>query len=462
MKNNWLKETEDFLSNYETAKKTVKNKTGFSFNLLVEQCGSVVENSHTNFLMRLLQYKDQHGYAFLEDFIALAEFDIQIGISSNIQFETEYFGKNENGSAGRIDGLIYEKGVFAIIIENKINNAGNQKEQIKRYIETILKDQIVSNDEQIFVVFLTRDGVEQPDHDSIVCMKKYGICVDEETDSDKVAPIISGPRYFACSYSANIVDWLKDNIQPSVTQKDFVLNAGLIQYIDYLEKELGMRGEYSFLMKSCMEWFDKNILIEGDIATQNAFLYDFYRWLDKDYLIANPQANMDGINMLKNIINEKNDKLMSTFLSVTKDFFTSGMRLLMQKYHLNHHFTYYYISIRDKVWPKGIDFGWYPLGMSKLSKPGGLTFYFKINGLKDESSLKELKRSLIDLGYIYHKKSKSYRVVISDPLNKGGQTFLSLDSVAQEKFLKNVYNNYACPIISVLVRTTNKESEVIE
>jgi hypothetical protein len=447
MKNNWLKETEDFFSNYETAKKTVKNKTGFSFNLLVEQCGSVVENSHTNFLMRLLQYKNQHGYAFLEDFIALAEFDIQIGISSNIQFETEYFGKNENGSAGRIDGLIYEKDVFAIIIENKINHAGNQKEQIKRYIETILKDQIVSNDKQIFVVYLTRDGVEKPDTESITCMKNHRICDEVVIDNTNNIANISGPRYFACSYSANIVDWLKENIQPSVSQKDFVLNAGLIQYIDYLEKELGMRGEYSFLMKGCMEWFDKNILIEGDIATKNALLYDFYTWIDKDYLIANPQANMDGINMLKNIINEKNDELMSTFLSVTKDFFSSGLKPLMQNYHLNHHFTYYYISIRDKIWPKGIDFGWYPLGMNKLGKPDELTFYFKIQR-KEVDSNSELGKALYQKGYTYNEKSKSYRVKLSVPLN---ETFLGLNPVAQESFLRNVYQEYAVPIIRLLV-----------
>ena len=445
MMNNWLKETGEFLSNYEIAKKSVKNKTGFSFNLLVEQCGSVVENSHTNFLMRLLQYKDQHGYAFLQDFIALAEFGIQIGLSSNIQFDTEYFGKNEDGSAGRIDGLIYEKGFFAIIIENKINHAGNQKEQIKRYIETILKNQIVSNDEQIFIVFLTRDGVEKPDPDSIVCMKKHGICNEEVIDND--VTVISGPRYFACSYSANIVDWLKENIQPSVPQKDFVLNAGLIQYIDYLEKELGMRGEYSSLMKGCMDWFDKNIQIKGDIATQNAFLYDFYRWLDKDYLKANPQANIEGINMLKNVINEKNDELMSTFLSVTKDFFSSGLKPLMQNYHLNHHFTYYYISIRDKVWLKGIDFGWYPLGMNKLGKPDELTFYFKIQR-KEVDSNSELGKALYQKGYTYNEKSKSYRVKLSVPLN---ETFLSLNPVAQESFLRNVYQEYAVPIIRLLV-----------
>jgi hypothetical protein len=176
-------------------------------------------------------------------------------------------------------------------------------------------------------------------------------------------------------------------------------------------------------------------------------LYDFYTWIDKDYLIANPQANMDGINMLKNIINEKNDELMSMFLSVTKDFFSSGLKPLMQNYHLNHHFTYYYISIRDKIWPKGIDFGWYPLGMNKLGKPDELTFYFKIQR-KEVDSNSELGKALYQKGYTYNEKSKSYRVKLSVPLN---ETFLGLNPVAQESFLRNVYQEYAVPIIRLLV-----------
>ena len=133
MKRDWTKVADGFLSDYEKEKEVTKHKTGFSFNLLAEQCGSVVENSHTNYLMRLLQYRAQNRYVFLEDFLALAGFSIQLD-TDDIQFETEYFGKSEKGTAGRIDGLIYERKKFAIIIENKINHAGNQKEQIKRYI----------------------------------------------------------------------------------------------------------------------------------------------------------------------------------------------------------------------------------------------------------------------------------------------------------------------------------------
>lgn len=244
-------------------------------------------------------------------------------------------------------------------------------------------------------------------------------------------------------------DWLKESIQPSVPQKDMVLNAGLIQYLDYLENELGISGEKSILLDKCRDWFDRNIQIGGDIPTKNGLLYDFYTWLDKTYVTVSPQADMEGVSTLKNIINEKNDELMSTFLHVTKDFFTVEKYPLLKKYHLNHHFTYYYISIRDKAWPKGIDFGWYPLGMNKLSNSDSLTFYFKLPMvIVDFSSA--IEKTLKDLGYRYHEKSRSYRVEVSVPQFEGRKYFLNLNSFVQKVFIESVYQRFACPIIRLL------------
>lgn len=54
-----------FIKEQETVAAT---KYGYNFNLLSEQCGTIVENSHTNILMRILQYKNRYGYVLLEDF----------------------------------------------------------------------------------------------------------------------------------------------------------------------------------------------------------------------------------------------------------------------------------------------------------------------------------------------------------------------------------------------------------
>lgn len=423
-----------FVDFYKKKAEETKFQMGFNFNVLAEQCRNIVENSHTNMLMRLLEYRNRYGYVFLEDFISMAGFDIKIE-KGDVYFKRESPTVSEAGKNGRIDGFIYQKTNFAIIIENKINHAGNQEQQIERYIDDIIKKQIVP-DNCIYVVFLTRDGVESPDKDSIRKMKDMGIC--DEGDDEQ----ITGPRYFPCSYSQHILNWLKDNIHPMVPQKDIVLNAGIIQYIDYLEGLLGCSPNLLRFNNEFKKWFEENITLPDDPIAKNASLYKLYDSLSEQD--NDDTSKSEAINVMKNLIEAKNDELMDTFLSVTKDFFTSGLKPLMEEYHMNHHFTYYYITIRDKKWPRGIDFGWYPLGLKKLSKSNELTFSFKAYGkiLSDSVEL-ELKKK----GFGYSTKSKSYRKTI----DIGNGTFFDMNEEQQKTFLEEVYRTSAVPIIKDII-----------
>ena len=428
-----------FVDFYKKKAEETKFQMGFNFNVLAEQCRNIVENSHTNMLMRLLEYRNRYGYVFLEDFISMAGFNIKLK-EGDVYFERESPTVSEAGKNGRIDGFIYQKTNFAIIIENKINHAGNQEQQIERYIDDIIKKQIVP-DNCIYVVFLTRDGVESPDKDSIRKMKDMGIC--DEGDDEQ----ITGPRYFPCSYSQHILNWLKDNIHPMVPQKDIVLNAGIIQYIDYLEGLLGCSPNLLRFNNEFKKWFEENVPLSGDIIAKNASLYKLYDSLSEQD--NDDTSKSEAINVMKNLIEAKNDELMDTFLSVTKDFFTSGLKPLMEEYHMNHHFTYYYITIRDKKWPRGIDFGWYPLGLKKLSKSNELTFSFKAYGKKVPDSVEQ---RLTDIGFEYCDKSKSYRKIINaQKEGTGDRTFFGMNEEQQKTFLENVYRKYAVPIIKEII-----------
>ena len=373
----------------------------------------------------------------------MAGFDIKLE-EGDVYFKRESPTESESGKNGRIDGFIYQKDNFAIIIENKINHAGNQEKQIERYIDDILEKQIVS-DNCIYVVFLTRDGVENPDKDSIEKMKNMGICENREKDDDEQ---ITGPRYFPCSYSQHILNWLKDNIHLMVPQKDVVLNAGIIQYIDYLEGLLGCSPNLLRFNNEFKKWFEEKVQLPGDTKAKNDYLYELYNSLPEQD--NNDTLKSEAINVMKNLIEAKNDELMDTFLTVTKDFFTSGLKPLIEEYHLNHHFTYYYITIRDKKWPRGIDFGWYPLGLNKLSNSKPLTFSFKAYGKKLAGSVEQ---ELTNIGFEYCNKSKSYRKLIVVPKGKdiGDGSFLGMSDKLQKKFLEDVYQKYAEPIIKVII-----------
>lgn len=104
---NYEKLWNNFFSFYKEQSGKADRKAGFNFNILAEQCGNIVENSHTNILMRIFQYKNCYGYVFLEDFISMAGFDIRIA-DEEVVFYTEYQCKASEPQ-GRIDGLIWQK-----------------------------------------------------------------------------------------------------------------------------------------------------------------------------------------------------------------------------------------------------------------------------------------------------------------------------------------------------------------
>lgn len=333
--------------------------------------------------MKLLEYKNQYGYVFLEDFIRLAGFKLTISPETQVTFETEYFDavpveKRANKKMqGRIDGLIYQKENFAIIIENKINGATNQDVQLERYIKSVVGNgnrECLAKNDNVYVVFLTKDSVGDPDNKSITYMRNNGILNQSESGSQ--ADSIAGPRYYACSYRYDILPWLENNVQPLVFYKESILSAGLVQYIDFLKGILGEREVKNAIWDNCKKWFDNNQTIQtalnGNLQEQNSFLYCFYQYLkDKNNNLNSNKSEEETkrtascINLLQSLVCEKAEEPMAEFMKATKEFFTSGdinnPPLIEEKdYIVNHHFTFYYINIRDKNWPVGVKIGWYP------------------------------------------------------------------------------------------------------
>ena len=126
-----------------------QKKVPYNFNILDEQEGHIVENSHTNILMKILQYKNryQNKYCFLESFFNFLNIPISIS-ESDVAFRREKYSKGGEKN-GRIDGLIYQINNFALIIENKVNHAGPTEKQIETYIEGIKKEFILKNKDEL-------------------------------------------------------------------------------------------------------------------------------------------------------------------------------------------------------------------------------------------------------------------------------------------------------------------------
>ena len=388
----------------------------YNFNILDEQEGHIVENSHTNILMKILQYKNkyQNGYLFLKSFFNFLNISIEIENlkQDDIKFVREKFTKG-NQKDGRIDGLIYQKDYFALIIENKINHAGPTEGQLQRYIEDIIgPNEPHFEADKIWVLYLTEDGSDKPQNSDVNYMIEKGIC-SEESRKDEYAEI-QGERYFAVNYQDHILPWLKEEIQPIVMQREQVLNTGLLQYIDYLEGMFGIRQQDLDLMDKCKDVFD-NLdeimnLRDKTIVNRNRELGEVLSALKKVEKNDDDESERKyyAANILKNLIEKKNEEPLKLFFDITRKYFESNG---MKECVIHPVFNFYYIQIRDAAWPRSIHFEWYPLGINRLT------------GNKDDYTLcfhVESKAEIKDTFLSLEEQFKNKGFEKKEPKNPGG------------------------------------------
>ena len=185
-----------------------------------EVSSNVKENAHSRILRSLLSFPNEGRYIILE---SLLQYIVKkAGQESQWNTITIKSLEKPVNEKGRIDLLIYEKNQYALIFENKINKAGDQPNQIARYIDFIKKDLGYRND-QIFIIYLSSEG-DDP--------------TDQTWKNDTVDyKIPFKDRYINLSYKYDILSWLKKIVMPMIQRlpKEKLLESALTQYISYLE-----------------------------------------------------------------------------------------------------------------------------------------------------------------------------------------------------------------------------------
>lgn len=177
-------------------------KYPFSLNLLevAMRQQTFYEPTHSIYLKELLGYKQEGSYPLLQSF-----FD-ELNIKETI-IEPMIVAEKS-----KIDISIVDKG-YAIIIENKINDAKDQPMQICKYID------VLKHTQNIYVIYLKgrcRDNPSETSFPSVV-RKQY---------EDK-------GRYFAITFKTEILDWL-NKIDLSHYNNPYFCSA-VYQYRDYLQ-----------------------------------------------------------------------------------------------------------------------------------------------------------------------------------------------------------------------------------
>ena len=446
--------TEELLNWFIENCKKQQASMPYNFNVLDEQCGHIVENSHTNLLMKLLQYKNQYGFIFLDSFFRFLEMPLSINPKEDIIFDKERFLEG-NQKKGRIDGFIYQKDNFALIIENKVNHANPTENQIKTYIEGLQKDTAITDInggvglDKIWVIYLTEDGRDKPDIKSIEEMRKCKILSEKnDDDSDE----ISGPRYFAVNYQDHILPWLKNEIQPIVMQREHVLNTGLLQYIDFLEGMLGIRQQDLDLMNNCKGLLDDHDYIKEIKGMGFAKLNEQLEKIIKILIgIQNKIENTDkeedkrkyySAGILKNLLEDINEEPMKKFFDISRNYFES--KNLMKECVIHAVFNFYYIQIRDASWPRSVHFEWYPLGIDKLTgkKKKEYTFCFHVESKEEYRNLfkeQELKIIFRDSGFKVKQLKETSRTLSYYLTTEPEKPIMEMNEESLKNFLEDTY-----------------------
>ena len=144
-------------------------KTGFSFEKSVTRYNPIEifldqvskkEDAHSDIIAGLLNPQGSHrqGNVFLKEFIEKSKLDIPIEEIDweSISVTREKGVYNEKGSLRRIDILVkgsyQNKKSFALIIENKLNGAGYQPNQLEDYRQSLIQE--IGDKANVFVVCL--------------------------------------------------------------------------------------------------------------------------------------------------------------------------------------------------------------------------------------------------------------------------------------------------------------------
>ena len=181
------------------------------------------ENAHSRILCKLLQYKDSSNkYRILEDLIQYISQLEGKEKFANIKIASPKIDQEQE----RIDLWVRDNVTgYAIIFENKVKGAGDQPNQLARYIDKTLKQGFKKD--KIFVIYLPHDEHEPEEYSWILDGKNYK--KDFYT------------RYVNLSFRTYVLPWLKENILPHCVIKEELLISAIKQYIDHLEGMFWLR-----------------------------------------------------------------------------------------------------------------------------------------------------------------------------------------------------------------------------
>jgi len=312
--------------------------------------GRLSENEHTKILLAFLKTETEN-----KSFKVLASFCKEFGINVNISnmeqkdfvfnkcYENKRDEYDDSGGLNFIDGLIYRKGEYAIIIENKICGAGDQQQQIERYIKAVEENEKIHL-KDIWVVYVTRDGTL---HGGRPTDGSY----DEKSREENKKPKIGG--LVCINYHDDILPWLKEKVMPIIKYSYASVGCVADCYIDYLERMFGEDAVGKILTESVKSeiFNDLEINDETDVVQYNTMLERV-----KPLSIINKEECKEYRDRLLAYMRELERPVYDEFEKATIQYFKDNGKEVV----LNNRLSSGYIQIIGAGWNRLVHYEWCP------------------------------------------------------------------------------------------------------
>lgn len=240
-----LKDVLKMYEDIQLVRKEVEENKPYHFNALLNS--SPLEPNVSSIFAGFLRQKTNGRYSVLESFIKFCFGDTFTSSIEKPIIETE----TEVKDLKRIDILIYEKGKYAIVIENKIWDATEQPNQLTNYIKGVKEPKFGFTDNQIYVIYMPSTDEHRPTNAS--WSKSYQQAFES--------------RFRNISFRDGVIEWLEsDDIQ---TIDDVYFSHSRFLFIDFLKRAFKLTETDNMENRKIDEYICKELGLEDNDNSKN-------------------------------------------------------------------------------------------------------------------------------------------------------------------------------------------------
>lgn len=266
------------------------------------------ENDHTKLLLSLLRFKQDNKYVLIESFMKRfvnPDFQITQNTPIDIYYNRKYVYYQDKTNNSFIDGLILyqddDNKKHAIIIENKIKDAPDQPDQVRRYIYHMHNQEHIELD-NIWCFYIASDGSKSISEDSYTPSYEennnpniLSLKIKKESTKPEEVNCHIGDRFIELNYKYDITSWLREDILDKRIYPES-LTSVVRAYLESLEKDLFNDRANEDLYKEILQ----NLQGSSDDTSVNSVEEILKKWGEDKF------ENL--LNLYDNVSNLKNEQ----------------------------------------------------------------------------------------------------------------------------------------------------------